>query len=69
MKLENPYRYTEADLETITNERIALCHGWQEGFDAAVKWYNEPDAPQEPCPDCGGSGCRYNYLGLVAYHH
>ncbi len=37
MKIENPYQYKRGQMPMTTNEKIALCQGWQEGFDAAAK--------------------------------
>lgn len=39
MKPENPYK---GDIDIFNNIRLATRQGWQEGFDAAIKWLNEP---------------------------
>ncbi len=42
MSIENPYNYTEIDLKTITNEKIALKQGFNEAIKAVYEWGNEP---------------------------
>jgi len=36
MIIKNPYSYTEKELKTITDARIALKQGYDEGYEAAV---------------------------------
>jgi hypothetical protein len=38
MKPENPYMKINTTCDGFKTERLA----WQEGFDAAIKWLNEP---------------------------
>ncbi len=58
----NPYQYSKPELKTITNEKLALCQGWQESFITLVVWLEEPctehDEPRsfrhhrKDCPQC-----------------
>ena len=59
---ENPYKYTKADIPTITNERIALAQGWQEGYQAGIKKALEVAPKHIPkyhdiSPDCDCKLC------------
>jgi len=40
MKPENPYK-DQTKIFSSKSHGVGLYEGWQEGFDAAVKWLNE----------------------------
>lgn len=40
--VKNPYAYTQADLTTVTNERVSLKQGADKGMMVLWHWLNEP---------------------------